>query len=458
MTSSLPLLAQDEYVPVESWVTQNSEQDTIPLSRTVTDDRGNVYVIGGTYDLQGGENENFVTTKYDSSGNLLWQREFNGNADSSDQATDIAIDENHNVIVTGFSYSDTTNDKNLITIKYDSSGNKQWINAYNGTGDQDDVPAAVVVDGNDNIYVTGGSFGIGTSYDVVTMRYSPSGTQDWLDRYDNAQLPDVPVTMEEDDGRIYVSGGTSPDTISVDYLDILYRAADGAKRVTTDPGPGIGVSQVSDIAVDHNGDVYVTGSVIGSNGNYDFKTMKMDDSLNVQWKVTYDRELDDKATDVEVDTNGNVYVAGFTTLEYKDYTLVKYDSSGNGQWKRHFDGNAGRDDKPAGLVVEPNGTAYITGTSKGEESKNFVTIKYATNGRKKWERVGSIANTTTSPIASSSSAHSNAKPIQTRPTTFTTPTASTARACSLAATSSLTFSAKSTPPLRTRSTASISPL
>ncbi|MHC4158660.1 MAG: SBBP repeat-containing protein, partial [Planctomycetota bacterium] len=42
----------------------------------------------------------------------------------------------------------------------------------------------IAVDSNDNIYVTGASYGSGTNYDYATIKYSPDSNQPvWVARY-----------------------------------------------------------------------------------------------------------------------------------------------------------------------------------------------------------------------------------------------------------------------------------
>ena len=68
-----------------------------------------------------------------------------------DNAFNIDIDSEDNIIVTGFSVQETS--CNAFTIKYDSEGNKLWNASYNsGTSD---VGFSIVVDNNDAILIFG---------------------------------------------------------------------------------------------------------------------------------------------------------------------------------------------------------------------------------------------------------------------------------------------------------------
>ena len=97
------------------------------------------------------------------------------------------------------------------------------------------------------------------------------------------------------------------------------------------------------VATDANGNVYVAGYTAGGlNGNtltglYDFFVIKYDSSGVKQYtKQMGVTGKDTTGTSVATDTNGNVYVAGYThggldgnTLTgTRDFFVTKYDSSG----------------------------------------------------------------------------------------------------------------------------------
>ncbi|MEO0118909.1 MAG: SBBP repeat-containing protein [candidate division WOR-3 bacterium] len=56
-------------------------------------------------------------------------------------------------------------------MKYDSNGNLLWVRRYNGPADGFDWATSLFVDNNGNVYVTGYSYGLGTNFDYATIKY-----------------------------------------------------------------------------------------------------------------------------------------------------------------------------------------------------------------------------------------------------------------------------------------------
>src|SRR5512136_1332287 len=102
--------------------------------------------------------------KYSSAGVPLWINRYSGPGNGSDSANAIAVDGSDDVYVTGSSVgvSSGFSSSDYVTIKYSSAGVPLWTNRYNGPGNGNDSASAVVVDGSNNVYVTGSSVGSGS--------------------------------------------------------------------------------------------------------------------------------------------------------------------------------------------------------------------------------------------------------------------------------------------------------
>ena len=113
-----------------------------------------------------------------------WVARYNGPSDSIDYAVALAVDGAGNIYVTGSSYGPGVfPDYDYTTVKYDSAGVEQWVARYNGSGYNDDLATAIVVDSAANVYITGRSWGTGIGYDYTTVKYDSAGMEQWVARY-----------------------------------------------------------------------------------------------------------------------------------------------------------------------------------------------------------------------------------------------------------------------------------
>lgn len=134
------------------------------------DNSGNIYVTGSSESGGSGSPQDFITIKYRPNGDTVWIRRYSEPGNSSDLANAIAVDGHGNVYVTGSSSNGGSPD-DYLTVKYYPDGNLAWVRRYNGPGNYTDEASAIVVDGSNNVYVTGTSYGSGTYSDYATIKY-----------------------------------------------------------------------------------------------------------------------------------------------------------------------------------------------------------------------------------------------------------------------------------------------
>jgi hypothetical protein len=195
------------------------------VSAIAVDSYGYVYVTGTS--SGSGTSWDCTTIKYKPTGDTAWVRRYNGPANDKDWTYAIALDGLNNVYVTG--YSDSTGSyQDYTTIKYDSSGNELWVKRYNGPiGNGSDIAYAIAVDGSNNAYVTGLSAGKATSLDYATIKYSSTGDSVWAKRYNGpANSADYASAITvNDSGDVYVTGLSAQNSTypyNYDYATIKY--------------------------------------------------------------------------------------------------------------------------------------------------------------------------------------------------------------------------------------------
>ena len=217
-----------------------------------------------------------------------WVARYNGPGNGSDYASALAVDADGNVYVTGGSYGTGTYG-DYATIKYNSSGQEQWVVRYDGPVNGWDNASSLAVDADGNVYVTEGSYGIGTTADYATIKYNSSGQEQWVARYNGpGNEYDFAYSLAVDtDGNVYVTGKSNGIGTSADYATIKYNSSGQEQWVARYNGPGNGSDYAYSLAVDADGSIYVTGESAGTGTDDDYATIKYNSSGQEQWVARY---------------------------------------------------------------------------------------------------------------------------------------------------------------------------
>jgi len=347
------------------------------------DDSGNVYVTGES--VGSGTSWDFVTIKYDSNLDVLWTRSYDGGISNEERAPSMDIDDLGNVYVTGRSVGAGTS-WDYATIKYNTAGDELWVSRYNSTINNEDKPTDIGVDSQGNVYVTGSS--IGTAWDYLTVKYNSAGEQQWNERYNHANDQDFANALVIDNSdNVIVTGQSVGGGTSYDYATLKYAPNGGTLWERRYNGPPANNQDIANaIGVDDLDNIYVTGQSVGSVSNWDYATIKYEAvSGDEEWVSRYDGEILDQdiATALAVDESGDVYVTGRSVGlgTSWDYATIKYATAdGDEEWLQRFNrtppGN--NEDLALAIAVDGSGNVYVTGQSVGAGTNwDFVTVKYS---------------------------------------------------------------------------------
>jgi len=195
------------------------------------DKYGNVYVTGNSANSNAEDAADYATVKYNANGVQQWAARYNGPGNSSDIPQSIALDAALNVYITGWSAAGPSESNfDYATIKYNSAGQQLWVRRYNGPANDNDQAMALALDKDANVYVTGRSTGTGTGFDFATVKYNTAGTLQSVARYNGpgngifdgtAFLPSHPIAVDKD-CNVYVTGLSTGISTGTDMTTIKY--------------------------------------------------------------------------------------------------------------------------------------------------------------------------------------------------------------------------------------------
>jgi hypothetical protein len=301
----------------------------------------------------------------------------------------------------------------IFVAKIDNAGEWQW--AVNAGGGGADAGSSIAVDGQGNSYITGvfydvalfgnitlTSIGGPADPDVFVAKLDTNGIWQWAVR-GGGYIGDAGYGIDVDsNGNSYVTGHFMYSAYFGSFYLISQGSADVfVAKLDTDgvwmwavSGGGSQPDYVCDIAVDSNGNTYLTGDFEGSAtfgtetitslGNADVFIAKLDSNGAWEWARSGGSSSIERGYDVAVDGNNNAYVTGVflisitfgsTTLSSQgswDVYVVKIDSNGDWQWAVRAGSSS--TEGAWSIAVDSSGNPFIGGVFDGVVTFGSSTI------------------------------------------------------------------------------------
>ncbi len=265
--------------------------------------------------------------------------------------------------------------------------------------------AAIETDNVGNLYAAGYTSDslFGEAYkgegDAFIVKYDDNGGEVWHKWLATPEMESVQDLAIDKDGNLYLiaySRGKLLDKNIIGYFIAKYD--NDGNLIWYKTTKDIGISNINDLGVDGEGNIYVSG--YSPNGGeavtfYVSQIAKLDNKGNKIWKID-SYSYDDYPFSMAVDFVGNVYLSGYDRGEA---ALAKYDKDGNKKWQSVLAGKYGSDLLTGDVATDNLGNVYWSGQTKGplfgEVNRggwDAFIIKYDKDGNKKWYKWLSSTN------------------------------------------------------------------
>ncbi|MCJ7934651.1 MAG: T9SS type A sorting domain-containing protein [Chryseobacterium sp.] len=345
-----------------------------------TSDSG--YIVIGSTDTSPGALPDCRVTRFDSNGNIVWDKTFGGTGREFCGKIIKTNDGNYLIMGSSTSTNGTVGphpDTNLIWVyKIDGAGNLLWTKNYNG---KYATKALLVSDG----YVLVGIATVSNSSDVRVFKISFDGTLIWTKSYGGSGDDEgVSIVPTPDNGymvygQTYSNNGIiSGNHGQLDGWIIKLDAAGNLLWNKTMGGSGFEYA-IDSLRLD-DGYVFwgttssMDGDLAGTavDNDADFWIFKTDFNGNIIWQKKigsnyYEnysfggirKTSDNNLLVVGTVSNGNktVYESGYHGAS--DIWFLKFDQSGNMLWKKCYGG--GSYDTSGGFIEDSNGNIVFVG-------------------------------------------------------------------------------------------------
>jgi len=393
------------------------------------------HAVNSHFILAAGNEVAFEVSDYDSTlplvidPGLVYSTYLGGSSD--DRGYSIAVDSSDSVYATGQTNGvfPTTSGAyqtiysggaDVFVTKLAADGKSLIYSTYLG-GSNDDGGFGIVVDNTGSVYVTGdtdsinfpttvGAYQIAfgsSTFDTFVTKLAADGKSLIYSTYLGSGGSDGTNGIAVDSsGSAYVTGytnGNFPTTVgayqttfgggTTNDAFVTKLATDGKSLVYSTYLGGGQDDSANGIAVDNNGNAYITGATLGNfpttpgayqtiyGGGADaFVTKLAANGTSLVYSTYLGGSRNDSGTRIAVDNSGNAYISGGTSGNFPttvgayqtvyggngadDAFVTKLAADGTSLVYSTYLGGSGNDDG-AGIAVDSNGNAYVTGSTNG---------------------------------------------------------------------------------------------
>lgn len=384
--------APSEGVATPAWIKLFGKEWGDMANGIAVDKNGNVHVVGKTYPA---DEPSFrpLWLIISPSGDLKSENALSHLSPLSQtmEVKDVAVDKDGYVYLVGNAYREVLSIL-IFLEKYNSSGDKQWTKILYTSNFLDDLAMAnaIAVDNKNNcFYIVGTTNGdiditdaesdyIGAQ-DAFVAKYSFDGNLKWVKQF-GTDVSDTATGVAVDSvGSVFISGytdGSMPDNVSAGGFDAFLAkcSVSGCDSIKIKQFGTTSMDSATDVVVDSEGNIYVvgyTGKCIKEGddtcnlGESDLFVIKYNGGItNRIWEKQEGSDLYDKAYGVAVDSRNNVYVAGsfLKKEDTGDFILYEFNADGTtGALRAQSSG--GKLDRATGVALDKDGNVYVTGNT-----------------------------------------------------------------------------------------------
>ncbi len=355
------------------------------------DSDNNITVVG--HDQEPG-NLQWRVIKLDKDKNLLWDKPFEIST-SDDEAFDVAVDSENNIIVVGY-YWNATSGRDLMIMKLGPFGNHVW-NYTRGISSNDDRARGVAIDSDNNITVVGYYYNSSVSADGwMIMKLNSSGNHVWNYTIDPSLSSDIAYDVAIDsENNIIVVGYYWNATNGEDWMMMKLDSSGNSvwnytRSISTSDDRALGITNYS------NDNIIVVG--------YDQNTT---DSLAHQWRIMeldkyntliWDNAINvssstDMAYAVAIDSDNNITVAGFDRDPGNDqWRVIKFDQNKDLVWNKKFNLHPTSHDRVYDVAIDSENNIIVVGYYRNATT-DWMTMKLNPSGDSIWNYTRDITGT-----------------------------------------------------------------
>ncbi|MFX1572290.1 MAG: hypothetical protein ACFFB0_06040 [Promethearchaeota archaeon] len=343
------------------------------MGRMVVDSSQNIFIAGETYIEESGDHDIFLVKLNESISELgTWiigqNTTWGGN--EAEMFTDMVLDSKDNIYIAGSTFSNGS--KFSYLLKFNNEGILEWEQIWEGVEGFASC-YGMTIDSSDNIYITGLIYG----YDIFLVKYNKDGNQLWNRTWGKSGDDCVYSIITDSSNNVYLGGST-------DFDDLLLKFSSSGDLLSNTTWKSL--SFYDALVSDSLNNVYTIGKRCNEyNQNYcNITLVKFDTNGTRLWNVScIETDILGGTLSLIIDDLNNLYLTGSEMLDQYEFDMfiMKFDSSGNLKWNRSLIGP--NDEVSSSIIFDSSENLYIGGSDRGSKSDIFI-VKYNNTGAQQW--------------------------------------------------------------------------
>jgi Immunoglobulin I-set domain len=287
----------------------------------------------------------------------------------------MTLDASGNIYIAGISESATTRSPRVAIVKYDAQGNQLWATLY-GTNMTYVYFGDLQVDGNGNVFLTGYN-----SEKGFVIKYDENGNQ-------LSEIISTNLTWGVRMFALQPSGAFSLLGLKDYGIHLAVENYDPAGNLLSVKENTMQFYPQG-MMLDVSNNIVMAGSILDTNCHSQLTIAKYDSACTLLWtNCTTLPDTDSHFGSFTTDTNGNIFLVGTSvgTNGQGKIILLKYDSQGLQEWTSDLGKGSGFD--PNWIGSDGFGNLFVT-------ESDFTAIKCDNHGTKQWQSRPALAGKST---------------------------------------------------------------
>jgi len=314
----------------------------------ITDKDGNFVVIGKSNSYGGGD-MNLNVLKLSPAGEIIWNKNYG--ADESEEGNAIVETHDGGYVIVGHSdsYGAGPDIKDIWVLKIDNGGNKVWAKTFGSRESIDEAVDVVKTDEHHFLVVATTTPISGVKSNILLIKIDDKGNKNWEQSYGGEEA-EIAAGITKGKHGYYIAGHTESHGSGKWDVWVAHIDNRGHEKWAKTYGGG-DTEMANAIAADSEGNLIIAGySYTFAEGSHDAWVLKLDEEGKQLWAKPTGGLSTDEAFNLVVNPDNSIVVAGYTDIykrgeygenvskEGNNLMIYALSSDGNEMWKKQHGG------------------------------------------------------------------------------------------------------------------------